>query len=153
MAALGVTGVALVSVATGAAQSSGNPVVVVEPSISGPAVAGETLTGNRGTWNGVRPVTSQNQTIVVQVRVKDTRNYVVRNAVVFIRSTPKVTSGGDNLRTAVDGWITYQLEPEVDFPIKNGYRVQFFVKAYRSGDPSLAGVSGTRLVQVETATP
>jgi hypothetical protein len=26
--------------------------------------------------------------------------------------------------------------------------VQFFVKAYRSGDPSLGGVYGSRLVQV-----
>jgi hypothetical protein len=26
--------------------------------------------------------------------------------------------------------------------------VQFFVKAYRLGDPALAGIAGTRLVQV-----
>jgi hypothetical protein len=31
--------------------------------------------------------------------------------------------------------------------------VQFFVKAYRSGDPALAGVAGYRLVQVRTASP
>jgi hypothetical protein len=29
--------------------------------------------------------------------------------------------------------------------------VQFFVKAYGKGDPALAGISGTRLVQVATA--
>jgi hypothetical protein len=28
--------------------------------------------------------------------------------------------------------------------------VQFFVKAYRKGDPTVAGISGTRLVQVAT---
>ncbi len=43
--------------------------------------------------------------------------------------------------------------PEADFPIKNGYSVQFFVKAYRQGDPTLAGISGTRLVQVATHKP
>jgi hypothetical protein len=83
--------------------------------------------------------------------VKDTRGYFVRDAIVFIRSTPKVTSGGDKQKTATDGTISYSLQPEADFPLKNGYSVQFFVKAYRQGDPSLAGISGTRLVQVATA--
>jgi len=31
--------------------------------------------------------------------------------------------------------------------------VQFIVKAYRDGDPSLAGIYGTRLVQVPTKSP
>ena len=69
------------------------------------------------------------------------------------RSTPLLTSSGDNGLTAVDGWITYKLQPESDFPLKNGYNVQFFVKAYRNGDPSLGGVYGTRLVQVTTKSP
>jgi len=51
------------------------------------------------------------------------------------------------------GTITYTVQPESDFPVKNGYAVQFYVKAYRKGDPSLAGISGTRLVQVATAKP
>ena len=33
----------------------------------------------------------------------------------------------------------------------SGYNVQFFVKAYRAGDPALAGIAGYRLVQVRTA--
>ena len=97
-------------------------------------------------------VKSRSKPIVVKVTVKDTRGYFVRNAVVFIRSTPLVTSSGDNQKTATDGTISYSLTPESDFPIKNGYSVQFFVKAYRTGDPSLAGISGTRLVQVATST-
>jgi hypothetical protein len=98
------------------------------------------------------PVTSRSKPIVVKITVRDTRNYYVRNATVFIRSTPLVTSSGDHAKTATDGTISYQLQPEADFPIKNGYSVQFYVKAYRVGDPSLAGVSGTRLVQVATST-
>ena len=31
--------------------------------------------------------------------------------------------------------------------------VQFFVKAYRKGDPSLGGIYGTRLVLVPTKSP
>ena len=96
------------------------------------------------------PVTSPNGTITVRIKVKDTRGYVVRNATVFIRSTPKVTSGGDHSPTATDGWVQYSIVPEVDFPVKTGYSVQFFVKAYRSGDPTLGGIYGSRLVQVAT---
>jgi hypothetical protein len=98
------------------------------------------------------PVRSASDTITVRIKVKDTRGNVVRNATVFIRSTPKVTSGGDHAPTATDGWVQYGLQPEKDFPLKNGYSVQFFVKAYRASDPTLGGIYGSRLVQVATAT-
>ena len=62
------------------------------------------------------PIRSRTQPITVRIKVKDTRNYVVRDATVFIRSTPKVTSGGDNVKTGADGWLSYTLTPEVDFP-------------------------------------
>lgn len=96
------------------------------------------------------PVTSRDRPITVSIRVKDTRGNVVRNATVFIRSTPRLTSGADNGLSAVDGWIVYQLQPLSNFPLRNGYNVQFFVKAYRKGDPGLGGIYGTRLVQVPT---
>ena len=99
------------------------------------------------------PVTSRSQPITTSIKVTDTRGYVVRNATVFIRSTPLLTSGGDNGFTAVDGWITYSLQPEDDFPLRTGYNVQFFVKAYRKGDPGLGGIYGSRLVQVATKSP
>ena len=68
----------------------------------------------------------------------------------FVRSTPRVTAGG-RLLTATDGWLTFQLQPLKTFPLKKQGNVQFFVKAYRSGDPPLGGVAGYRLVQVRTA--
>jgi len=98
------------------------------------------------------PLTSKNQTIIVRIKVKDTRGNVVRNAIVFIRSTPKVTSGGDHSPTATDGWVQYSLVPENDITLKNGYSVQFYVKAYRTGDPTLGGIYGSRLVQLATRT-
>jgi len=95
------------------------------------------------------PVRSRTGPITVRVRTKDTRGFVVRDALVFVRSTPRVTTGGDRQITTVDGWVTYQLVPNRNFPRpRSGYNVQFFVKAYRSGDPPLAGVAGYRLVQV-----
>jgi hypothetical protein len=51
----------------------------------------------------------------------------------------------------MDGTITFQLVPLQSFPTKRG-AVQFFVKAYRSGDPPLAGIAGYRLVQVAVRT-
>jgi hypothetical protein len=98
------------------------------------------------------PVRSRARSLTVRVLVTDTRNYVVRDAVVFVRSTPRVTSGG-RLVTAQDGWVTFRLEPLSTFPLRKQGNVQFFVKAYRSGDPGLGGVAGYRLVQVKTARP
>lgn len=97
------------------------------------------------------PVTSRRRTLTVRVLVRDTRGYVVRDALVLTRSTPRVTGGG-RLVTATDGWVTFRLQPLARFPLRKQGNVQFFVKAYRSGDPPLAGVAGYRLVQVRTAT-
>jgi len=75
-----------------------------------------------------------------------------RDALVFVRSTPRVTAGGDRQAATTDGWVTYQLAPNGNFPKpRNGFNVQFFVKAYRSGDPALAGIAAYRLVQVPLA--
>ena len=98
------------------------------------------------------PVRSKRNPITVRVRVKDTRGFVIREALVFVRSTPRVTSGGNRQATTVDGWVTYPLVPNGNFPKpRNGYHVQFFVKAYRLGDPALAGIAAYRLVQVALA--
>lgn len=97
-------------------------------------------------------VRSRDTTITIRVKVKDTRGYVVRDALVFVRSTPVVTTEAPQSKTATDGTLTYTVRPESDFPLRNGYSVQFFVKAYRQGDNPLAGVAGYRLVQVATAT-
>ena len=87
------------------------------------------------------------------ITVKDTKGKLVQGALVFFRSTPIVTSTPTDAPTDSKGTVSYNVTPRSDFPIKNGFSVQFFVKAYRQGDPSLAGISGTRLVQVATHTP
>jgi hypothetical protein len=98
------------------------------------------------------PVRNQRQVITVRVRAKDTRGFVIRDALVFVRSTPRVTTGGDRQLTTTDGWVTYQLAPNDNFPKpRRGYNVQFFLKVYRSGDPALGGIAGYRLVQVRLA--
>lgn len=94
---------------------------------------------------------SRTGSFVVKIKVKDTRGFVVRDALVFIRSTPLVTRRTEDRdsTTAQDGWTTVTMAPERDFPqINPAYAIQFFVKTYRQGDPELGGVAGTRLVQV-----
>lgn len=99
------------------------------------------------------PVRSQTAPITVRVRVTDTRGYVVRSALVFARSTPLVTRAVRPTQpTATDGWVTFSMQPRFTFPQpRSGFNVQFFIKAYRAGDPPLAGVAAYRLVQVRLA--
>ncbi|RDI73804.1 hypothetical protein Gocc_2368 [Gaiella occulta] len=96
------------------------------------------------------PVRSRSTPITLRVKVVDTRGYAVRDVLVFVRATPVVTSTPVVQKTAEDGFVSYTVQPQADFPIRNGYSVQFFVKAYRQGDNPLGGVAGYRLVQVPT---
>jgi hypothetical protein len=96
-------------------------------------------------------VRTRSTPITIKVKVKDTRGYVVRDVLVFVRSTPVVTSTPSEGRTQQDGTVTYTVQPEADLPIRNGYAVQFFVRARKEGDRELAGIAGYRLVQVTTA--
>ena len=97
------------------------------------------------------PVRSRQGTIQLRVHVVDTRGYVVRDVLVFGRSTPLVTSAAGEQRTGQDGWATLRMTPQRDFPLRRSYSVQFFVRARKQGDTLLAGVSTRRLVQVRTA--
>jgi hypothetical protein len=97
------------------------------------------------------PVRSRSTPITVRVHIADSRGYVVRDAIVFLRSVPLLTSTPPEQKTGQDGWITLQVLPSADFPLKTGYNVQFFIRARKQGDNLLAGVSARRLVQVATS--
>lgn len=96
-------------------------------------------------------VRTRSDMISLRVHVVDTRGYVVRDALVFGRSTPILTTNAPEARTGQDGWVTLQMFPRLDFPLKNGQNVQFFVRARKTGENLLAGISTRRLVQVTTA--
>lgn len=97
------------------------------------------------------PVRARHSPITVRVHVSDSRGYVVRDAIVFLRSVPLLTTTPPEQRTGQDGWLALQVLPHADFPLKKGYNVQFFVRARKDGDNLLAGVSARRLVQVATS--
>lgn len=102
------------------------------------------------------PVRSRSATITLQVHVADTRGFVVRGALVFVRSTPLLTTTPPETATGLDGWVTLRVRPRAPraglvFPLRNGVNVQFYVQARRAGERLLYGVTATRLTQVRTA--
>ena len=96
------------------------------------------------------PVRSRHDPVTLRVHVSDSRGYYVRDALVFARSVPLLTSTPPEQRTGQDGWVTLQFLPQQDFPLRAGYNVQFFIRARKDGDNLLAGVSARRLLQVAT---
>ena len=111
--------------------------------------AGDRLTVSQVAFSP-NPVTSKTAPITARVRVTARGGRPVSGALVFMRATPRVVQG-QTASTQPDGWVTLTLVPNVNFPQpRNGYNVQFFVKAYRQGDTADA-LSGYRLVQVRLA--
>ena len=97
------------------------------------------------------PVTSRTAPITARVRVTARQGRPVSDARVFMRATPRVVQG-QTVATQADGWATLTLVPNRLFPQpRNGFNVQFFLKAFRQGDPGLGGIAGYRLVQVRLA--
>jgi hypothetical protein len=95
-------------------------------------------------------IRSRTAAFTVRVRVLDTRGRAVSGALVFLRSTPVVTTTPPERATGGDGWVSFTVQPERDFGIvfRRGYNLQFFARARKPGDNPLAGVSTRRLVQV-----
>jgi hypothetical protein len=124
--------------------SSGGSSISVDTMVAGDKLVVDTVNFNPN------PVTSRSQPIQVKIKITDTKGKLVRGAFVFFRSTPILTSTPTDAATDSNGLVVYTISPRSDFPLRTGYNVQFYVKAYRKGDPTLAGVAGTRLVQVAT---
>jgi hypothetical protein len=97
------------------------------------------------------PVTSSTAPINARVLVTARGGRPVSGASVFMRATPRVVQG-QTVTTGSDGWASLTLNPNRLFPQpRNGFNVQFFVKAFRKSDPGLGGIAGYRLVQVRLA--
>ena len=88
-----------------------------------------------------------------RVRVKDTRGFVVRDALVVrpLDAEGDLGRRPPERRRSTAGSRTSSCRTGTSRSPGSGYSVQFFVKAYRSGDPGLGGIAGYRLVQVRLA--
>jgi hypothetical protein len=99
------------------------------------------------------PIRSRNP-LQARFRVKDTRGFVVRDALVYANAIPfgRINQPGE-VRTDQEGWATMTITPTRLLPLANGYLLTMFIRARKSGDDLLAGVSTRRLVSVRTARP
>jgi hypothetical protein len=92
-------------------------------------------------------VTVRNSTVTARYRVKDTRGYVVRDALVLATPLPYVwATAPHETQTATDGWASVQFRVQARVPKKSAIVV--FVRARKPGDNVLGGVSTRRLTQV-----
>jgi len=127
-----------------------NRIALPYPSVESLKAAGDRLVISSVQFSP-NPVTSRTAPVTVRVRVTNRGVNAVRGALVFMRGTPRVVEG-QTAATEADGWVTLTLVPNRLFPQpQNGFNVQFFIKAFRRGDPGLGGIAGYRLVQVRLA--
>jgi hypothetical protein len=141
----------------GSASEISNPTAVVGGSGSGGGIdvgslqaAGDRLVVAQVQFSP-NPVTSSTAPITARVKVTARGGRPVSGARVFMRGTPRVVQGQTQV-TQGDGFAALTLVPNSLFPTpRNGFNVQFFIKAYRAGDPALGGIAGYRLVQVRLA--
>jgi hypothetical protein len=100
------------------------------------------------------PVTSRRGAITARFRVADTRGFVVRDVLVFALGVPYNRIQNVSEQAAgTDGWVNLTLQPTAKLPLRNGFFLTVFVRARKSGDNLLAGVSARRLVQVRLGAP
>ena len=93
------------------------------------------------------PIRSRTTPTTMQVRITDSHQNAVQNALVFVQGLPySRVAAMQEVRTDANGWATVQLQAGQFFPRK-GY-VVLFVRARVEGQDVLGGTSTRRLVQV-----
>jgi hypothetical protein len=85
-------------------------------------------------------------------RVRDTRGYVIRGALVYVVGVPfgRVNPAAE-VATDMNGIATISLVPTARLPLVNGGFLVLFVRARKPGEDVLGGISARRLVSVRTA--
>jgi hypothetical protein len=86
--------------------------------------------------------------VVARFHVSDTRGLSIQGALVYALGLPYGwTLGAPEVQSDSTGWATITMRPTAAMPLRPGALV-IFVRARKSGDNLLAGVSTRRLVQV-----
>jgi hypothetical protein len=94
------------------------------------------------------PLRSRNA-FVARFHVSDTRGFGIQGALVFALGLPySYTGKALEATTNSTGWASITMSPSVRMPLHRGGALVIFVRARKSGDNPLAGVSTRRLVQV-----
>ena len=87
--------------------------------------------------------------VTLRVRVSDTRGRLIQGALVLASAVPfgRVSSAPET-PTDASGVASIVVRPTARLPLQSGSSVVFFLRARKTGDNLLAGVSTRRLVQV-----
>ncbi len=102
---------------------------------------------------GQSPLRSRNP-VAMRVRVTDTNGRPVSGALVYAVGVPfSRIQAMPEVQTDASGNANLTVQPTRLLPLKNGFLLTMFVRARKSGDDVLAGVSSRRLVSLRTATP
>jgi len=92
------------------------------------------------------------QTFTARFHVSDSRKHSVQGALVFVVALPfGTTTTPPEAATGPDGWVTFRMTPSRR--VKFGARatgIQMFVRARKSGEQLIGGVSTRRLVNLST---
>lgn len=95
------------------------------------------------------PIRLSTRAIDVRVQVLEASGRPVVGALVFVRSTPLVTTSPGEATTGNDGFATVRLTARSNYNIiRFQDNLQIFVRARKAGEDLQAGISSRRLVQV-----
>lgn len=95
-----------------------------------------------------QPLTSR-RTITVRFHVSDSRSHSVQGALVFVVAMPfGTTTTPPEAATGPDGWITFRMRPTARVVFGHGGSIPMFVRARKSGERLIGGVSTRRLVNL-----
>ncbi len=100
---------------------------------------------------GQSPIRSRNP-VSMRVRVTDTNGRPVSGALVYVVGVPfSRIQAMPEVQTDTTGYANLTVQPTRLLPLKNGFLLTMFVRARKSGDDVLGGVSTRRLVSLRTA--
>lgn len=89
------------------------------------------------------------QTYTARFHVSDSRNRSVQGALVFVVALPfGTTSTPPEAATGPDGWVTFRMRPTFRVRFDRRGAIQMFVRARKSGERLIGGVSTRRLVNL-----
>ena len=95
------------------------------------------------------PLRSRTQAVTARVRVADTRGFLVRNALVFIRGIPSgLLARAPETRTGRNGVAVFTLRPRARLAQWRENAIVMFIRARKEDDEVTGGVTGRRLVQL-----
>jgi hypothetical protein len=92
--------------------------------------------------------------VTMRVRVTDTNGRPVSGALVYVAGVPfSRIQQPPEIQTDSSGVASLTIQPTRLLPLRSGFLLTMFVRARKSGDDILAGVSTRRLVSLRTANP